>query len=123
MTKPQTIYDNQGNPVFAIIPWQIFQHVATLFSEISLSDEEIYDDAKRSEEESFPLEVANRLLAGESAVKVFRNYRGLTQKQVAQKVGIHPVYISQIETGKRTGSAKTLARIAEVLNIDIDDLI
>ena len=40
-----------------------------------------------------------------------------------QKVGIHHVYISQIETGKRTGSAKTLARIAEVLNIDIDELI
>ena len=123
MTKPQTIYDHQGNPVFAIIPWQTFQLVATLFSEISLSDEEIYDDAKRSDEESFPLEVANRLLAGESAVKVFRNYRGLTQKQVAQKVGVHPVYISQIETGKRTGSAKTLARIAEVLKIDIDELI
>ena len=123
MTKPQTINDDQGNPVFAIIPWRTFQLVSTLISEISLSDEEIYDSAKRSEEESLPIEVANRLLAEESAVKVFRNYRGLTQKQLAQKVGIHPVYVSQIETGKRTGSAKTLARIAEVLNIDIDELI
>ena len=123
MIRSQTIYDDQCNPVFAIIPWQTFQLVSTLISEISLSDEEIYDSPKRSEEESLPIEVANRLLAEESAVKVFRNYRGLTQKQLAQKVGIHPVYVSQIETGKRTGSAKTLARIAEVLNIDIDELI
>ena len=72
---------------------------------------------------SLPIEVANRLLVEESAVKVFRNYRGLTQKQLAQKVGIHPVYVSQFETGKHTGSSKTLARIAEVLNIDIGELI
>ena len=123
MIRSQTIYDDQCNPVFAIIPWQTFQLVSTLISEISLSDEEIYDSPKRSEEESLPIEVANRLLVEESAVKVFRNYRSLTQKQLAQKVGIHPVYVSQIETGKRTGSAKTLARIAEVLNIDIDELI
>ena len=123
MIRSQTIYDDQCNPVFAIIPWQTFQLVSTLISEISLSNEEIYDSAKRSEEESLPIEVANRLLVEESAVKVFRNYRGLTQKQLAQKVGIHPVYVSQFETGKHTGSSKTLARIAEVLNIDIGELI
>ena len=100
-----------------------FELRETFDGDVSLCDEEIHDSAKRSEEESFPIEVANRLLAGESAVKVFRNCRGLTQKQLAQKVGIHPVYVSQIETSKRTGSAKTLARIAEVLNIDIDELI
>ena len=83
MIRSQTIYDDQCNPVFAIIPWQTFQLVSTLISEISLSDEEIYDSPKRSEEESLPIEVANRLLAEESAVKVFRNYRGLTQKQLA----------------------------------------
>ena len=64
MIRSQTIYDVKGNPVFAIILWQTFQLVSTLISDISLSDEEIYDSAKRSEEESLPIEVANRLLAG-----------------------------------------------------------
>ena len=85
MNKPQTIFDSQGNPVFAIIPWQTYQLISKFISDAYLSDEQIYDIAKRSEEESFPIEVANRLLEGESAVKVYRNYRGITQKQLAQE--------------------------------------
>ncbi|MYC96429.1 MAG: helix-turn-helix transcriptional regulator [Caldilineaceae bacterium SB0661_bin_32] len=34
-----------------------------------------------------------------------------------------PVYLSQIETGRRVGSAKTLASIAQGLNVSLDDLV
>ena len=88
-----------------------------------LSNEELYDRAKSRNEESFPIDVVDRLLAGENAVKVHRTYRGLTQKQLAEAAGINAVYLSQIEGGRRTGSARTLAAIAEALNINVGSLI
>ena len=68
------------------------------------------------------MEVADRFLAGENPGKVYRNLRGLTQTQLAGAVNINADYLSQIETGKRTGSIKTLAAIANALNVAVDDL-
>ena len=51
--------------------------------------------------ESFPIEVADRLLAGEKAVRVYRDPRGMTQKQLAKSAGINVLYLAQIERGRR----------------------
>ena len=88
-----------------------------------LTDEELYDHAKSVGGESFPIELADRLLAGENAVRVYRDHRGMTQNQLAGAAGINPLYLSQIERGVRTGSARTLAALAEPLGVDVDDLI
>ncbi len=39
----------------------------------------------------------------------------MTQKQLAEAAGINAIYFSQIERGRRTGSARTLVAIAEAL--------
>ena len=65
------------------------------------SDEALYDEARAEGGEFFPAEVVDRLLAGENPIRVYRNYRRMTQKQLAEAAGINPVYLSQIETGKR----------------------
>ena len=46
----------------------------------------------------------------------------MTQNELALETNINPVYLSQIETGRRNGSTKTLASIAKVLNVSLDDL-
>ena len=122
MTEPQIIRDNRGQPAFAVIPWQEYQHLKAENVVKLPTDEELYDEAKSGAEESFPIEVADRLLSGENPIKVYRRLRGLTQNQLASAVKIHAVYLSQIETGKRTGSLKTLAAIADALNVAVDDL-
>ena len=122
MSDPQVILDDSGKPAFAVIPWQEYERLART-TEGALTDEELYDIAKATGDESFPIEVADRLLAGENPVKVYREYRGLTQSQLATAVALNTVYLSQIETGKRTGSAKTLAALAGALNVSVDDLI
>ena len=106
-----------------MIPWRRYKRLSELDSDLDLSDEELYDSAKFADEESFPIDVADRLLAGENAVKVYRVHRGITQKQLAHEVGINTVYLSQIETGRRTGSTQTLAKLARSLNVDLEDLI
>ncbi len=87
------------------------------------SDEALYDRAKAEGGELFPAEIVDRLLAGERPVAVYRKYRGVTQKQLATAAGINAVYMSQIETGKRAGSLKTLAAIAKALEVEPGDLI
>lgn len=123
MAKPQVILDDGGNPAFAIIPWEEYRRWSEENAGAGLSDEELYDQAMAAAEESFPIEVADRLLAGENAVKVYRSCRGMTQRGLAEAAGINAVYLSQIERGKRTGSARTLAAIADALGISMDSLI
>ena len=82
-----------------------------------------YEEAKARDEEAFPLDVTERLVAGVHPIKVFRDYRGMTQAELARQVGLSPMYISQIETGRRGGSTKALRRIAAALDIDLADLV
>ena len=123
MTKAQVILDDSGNPAFAVIPWREYERLAATGTDERLSDEELYDRARVEDEESFPIDVADRLLVGENAVRVYRDHRGMTQKQLAEAAGINAVYLSQIERGRRTGSARTLAAIATALSIEVDVLI
>ena len=123
MNKTQVIFDDLGQPAFAVIPWREYERLSNGDAESLLSDEELYDRAKEEGGESFPAQVADRLLAGENPISVYRNHRGMTQGELAAAAGIHPVYLSQIETGKRSGSTRTLAVIAKALGVTVDDLI
>ncbi len=83
----------------------------------------VYDAARAGDEERFPAAVADRLIAGESPLKVFREYRGLTQGRLAEAAKTTAPYLSQIENGRRTGSVGLLHRLAYVLGVEIDDLV
>ena len=74
-------------------------------------------------EETFPLKIADRLAAGESPVRVFREHRGLTQQALADKIIASKAYISEIEAGKKPGSVDVIRRLAEALGVDVADLI
>lgn len=75
------------------------------------------------EEEFIPAEYVYRMLDGENRVAVWREFRGLTSKQLAEAAGITQAYLSQIETGKRDGTVGTMKKIATALKVDIDDLV
>lgn len=74
------------------------------------------------QEEMIPAEFVNRMVDGESKVKVWRDFRGMTARDLAEKAGISPSYLSQIEKGERDGSFDTIKKIASALNIGVDDL-
>jgi transcriptional regulator with XRE-family HTH domain len=57
---------------------------------------------------------------GESPIKFWRERRGLTQQELAEKAGISKPYLSQIETGKRQGTVETLSASARSLDIPLD---
>ena len=93
----------------------------------NLADIAAYDEAKRKlaagEDEMIPSEIVDRLLSEEHPLRVWREYRGLNVKDLAQAAQISPSYLSQIETGRREGTLETMARLARALRIDLDDLV
>ena len=76
----------------------------------------------RGDEELIPAEVVNAVLDGKNPVKVWREYRGLTQQQLANLVGISKPYLSQIETGKRRGTTDVLSSITKALDVSLEQV-
>jgi DNA-binding Xre family transcriptional regulator len=74
-------------------------------------------------EEAIPEEFANRLIDGENAIRVYRELRGLTARELAERTGISSAFLSEIETGKKDGGIATLKRIAQELKVTLDDLV
>ena len=106
---------------FAVIP----MHDYELLCEDAEMNSDIfaYDTAKMRGEEAFPLTLYDRIDAGENAVLAFRNYRGLTQTELARQAGIQRSMLSAIEHGKKTGSVASIKEIAKILDVTVDDLI
>jgi DNA-binding Xre family transcriptional regulator len=77
----------------------------------------------RGEEEAIPAPFANRLIDGDNPVRVYRDLRGLSARELAERSGISPAFLSGIETGKKGGGIATLKKIAQVLNVGLDDLV
>ncbi|MBX5153218.1 helix-turn-helix transcriptional regulator [Rhizobium sp. NLR8a] len=74
------------------------------------------------EEELIPAEFVNRILDGESKIKVWRDFRGMTARDLAEKAGVSAALLSQIEKGERDGSFETIKMIAAALNVSIEEL-
>lgn len=120
--RTQILYDEAGKPAFAVIPWTLYSRMAEK-AETLLSDEELYDLAKAAPREpGVPQMVMRRLIDGENPLKVYREWRGLTQQALATQASVTPGYISQVERGSRSLSAKARAQFAELLGILPDDL-
>ena len=80
-------------------------------------------ERREAGEEYFPAELVNRLIAGDNPVAVYRAFRGLTQVELAGRIGMSKVMISSIERGKNAGRLSTLRKIARALSIDLEDLL
>ena len=119
------IIKKDGRPEWAVIPYEEYQRLREAAD--MLQDVRDYDEVKstlaRGEEELIPSEVTYALRDGENPLRVWREYRGLTQQQVAEKAGISKPYLSQLESGQRKGTTEVLSAIARALNVSLDDLV
>lgn len=56
-------------------------------------------------------------------IRLNRDKSGMTQDELAEKVGISRNYISDLENDRYIPSVKTLTKIARVLNMNLDFLL
>ena len=56
-------------------------------------------------------------------LKKYRNYRKMTQAEFAEKIDISIPFLSDIENGKKWVSPNTLAKMADIFNIEAYELL
>jgi len=125
MKEEIQIIERDGKPEWAVLPYEEYLQLieqAELLEDIRDFDT-ISAAIERGEEELIPSEVIYAILDGENPIKVWREHRGLTQQQLADKVKISKPYLSQIETGKRTGTTEILSAIAKALDVSLEEVV
>ena len=91
-----------------------------------LADVRAYDAAKArledGDDELIPLEITERRLRGEPALRIWREYRQLTQEQLAKKSKVSRALIAAIETSRKSGSVSTWKKLGKTLDVSWDQL-
>ena len=128
MSRVQIILTPAGERL-AIMPAEDYE---ALISQSANADEDKADLARIDEvlsviqetgSNAISLEAMKRILAGENPIRVWREERGMSRKDLAAKAGIKPNYVSMIEGGERKGSPPILKRIAKTLGVDMEELV
>jgi len=70
-----------------------------------------------------PKDIVDRLANGEHPVRVIREWRDVTQVYLSFKTNLSQGYISDIENGRRKGTAAALRLIANALQVPLDLLV
>ncbi len=119
------IIEKNGKPEWAVIPYKEYEKLQE-----AIEDAEDVKDIEQSlkamqdgTEVTIPAEVTFTILEGTNAIRAWREYKKITMKDLAGKVGISPAYVSQIENNRRNPTIDTLRAISRELDIDIDMLI
>ena len=114
--KLQTI--NIGGAACAVVPLKDYDAL-----------QEALEDAADAEalrlgraDEAIPMSMADRLRQN-NPVRVWREHRGMTATELAAAAEISNSQLSAIENGESSGSVAALQRMANVLQVTVDDLL
>lgn len=81
------------------------------------------EDRRQAGEEYVPAALVDRLLGGENALRIWRQYRKMTAVRLSELSGIDQSRISELENGKAQGKPATWRALADVLNVTVDDIL
>ncbi len=117
--QPQFI-EQAGKPAFVVLTIEDYN---ALISD-KVSDEEFMRQAQESDDGArIPHDVLNRIIAGENPIKVVREWKDITQDDLALEGGLSKNFISMLETGRRALTTKTAIKLALALEVNADLLI
>jgi ribosome-binding protein aMBF1 (putative translation factor) len=122
MAAVQFIVSPSGDEL-AVMPRSEYERLAELDREATedAADAAVYVEAKAEWEAQgrpiFPPEVSALLLKNKSRLAAIRKWRGLSQEALAEKAEIQQGYLSDLETGRRSGAHATLERLANALDV------
>jgi DNA-binding XRE family transcriptional regulator len=103
----QIIEGSDGKPLFAVIPYDEYK--------------ELID--RRDREVNIPhIVVGLNVIEGKSMVRAWREYKKITQKEMAAKMEISQAAYSQMEKPDANLRRSTLEKIASALDISVEQL-
>ena len=121
MSKVQVI-EQDGKPSFYVVPARLWERVKDMVE--AAEDAAAYAEAVANDDGvRFPSDVARAMADGTSPLRAWREHKGLTLQALADAAGVSKPYVSQIEGGKRAGTAATLKKLAAALGVPVDALV
>ena len=124
MSEPQIIRTPSGEELVVLprVEYEALLERADHEAE-DAGDVAIYD-ARKAELTAggavLPPEVSAAILRGESRLKAIRNWRDETQLHLNLITGISQGYLSDLESGRRTGTPETIAKLAQALDVPVE---
>ena len=115
------IIEKDGKPEYAVLPYADYERLLELAEDAE--DIRALDEAMAREEETIPHELVKQLMKGGNPIRLWRQHRGLTQAQLAEKANVAQSYIAMLEKGERKGAVEMLQRVAAALGVEVDDLL
>lgn len=124
MSAPQIIRTPGGEELVVLPRAEYDALLARADHEAEDADDVAIYDIRKAELASggvvLPPEVSAAILRGESRLKAVRNWRGATQLHLNSRTGIGQGYLSDIESGRRTGTPETIAKLAQALDVPVE---
>lgn len=112
------IINQGGKPAFVVIPIDEWRRIeATLEAR---ADAAVARAFLKNPTETFPDSVVAAILEGAHPIKALRAHRDMTQAALAKAAGTSPVYLSQIERGRRAAGRKLRAKLGKALGVAPD---
>ena len=81
------------------------------------------EERRQAGEEYVPAELVNRVMDGENPLRVWRQYRKLSLKQLSEESGVGLSYISELERGLKNGPGQVWAKLARALKVSVEDIL
>jgi antitoxin component HigA of HigAB toxin-antitoxin module len=121
MNRVQVI-EKDGKPDFYVVPAEVWEHVKDMVE--AAEDAAAYAEAV-SNDDGFriPHAVVKAELDGITRVRAWRKHNRLTLQALADAAGLSKAYVSQIEGGRRIGTAATMKKLAAALGVPLDALL
>jgi DNA-binding XRE family transcriptional regulator len=116
------ILEAKGKPAFVVVPYDEYQALRAAAEDAS-DAVALARFARRHGtrlKETVPAAVLDRMLAGEPALRVWRQHRSMSAAALAAAVGVTRAHVSKLENGKGDPSISLLRKLAKVLNVDLE---
>jgi DNA-binding XRE family transcriptional regulator len=124
--KPQFIKTENGDEL-VVLPRRQYERLVRAGRDEDVATRYVIDRTKAAiadgHEMAIPADVAEAIARGGSEIRIVREWRGLTQADLAKRAGLTQGYISQLESGGSDGTPKAMRSIARVLRVPIDLII
>jgi DNA-binding XRE family transcriptional regulator len=109
-TEYQTI-EHCGHPAFVLVPWEDFNRIRPLL------------EAEKARATGIPQAVVEaHVLNDTPLIKAWREELGLTQEDLALRLGVSQAAVAKFEQPKARPRAATLKKIATALGITVEQL-
>jgi DNA-binding XRE family transcriptional regulator len=114
----------EGGEELAIMPKTEYERLVSRAEDEDIGTARIVRRATQAidagQEIVLPKAIVDRLAAGENPIRVLREWRDMTQRELVVALGITQGYLSDLETGKRKGPFALHERISRALGVPLE---